>query len=753
MLARGLALHQAGRLEEAEQCYRQVLQREPNHPDALHLLGLVLHQRGDQKHAADLIRRAIQSSPSSAAFHNSLGEVLRAQQRVADAKASFQAALRLQPDYAAAQVNLSLVLESLNDHEGAEQQLRSTLKLAPDFAPAHYNLGRLLFKRGQADLALASLDACLKLAPHVALAHNQRGMVLQSLGRVTEAIASLRQAIALEPDMAEAYFNLGGALSARCEYAAAIDAWRKGLRLDPQQVDAYLHLGAALKALGQMVAAVVVLDEYLRRKPDATEAYAVKAAALAELGRADEAVHCVERALLELPDNMDLLALQADCYYQAGDLATGLALLQACAAKFPDSPVLASSVLFHRAYDPGQDLKALYVAHRQWGRQFGAVLGESHVPGAADVPERKLRIGYVSPDFKRHPIGFLLEPVLLRHDRSQFEVYCYADVPQEDGLTQNFRAAAQAWRDISDKTDDEVAALVRSDAIDILVDLNGHTLGNRLLVFARKPAPLQVSWLGYFNTTGMDAMDYLIADEYSVPNGSPQQFAEEVLRMPHSRFCYAGPPEAPAIAALPALSKAYVTFGSFNHLAKLNASVIAVWSRILQAVPHSRLVLKRKQFADKTTRQRFMNAFKRNGIDTERIELRQGSRHLEMLEEYGDIDIALDPFPYTGGMTTLEALWMGVPVVTLTGESLLSRQSASFLRLIGLEQLVAQDEQAYCMNATQLAADQTQLAGLRAGLRARMLASSLCDCSAFVRELEQAYRQVWRRFCDRKISG
>jgi predicted O-linked N-acetylglucosamine transferase (SPINDLY family) len=315
------------------------------------------------------------------------------------------------------------------------------------------------------------------------------------------------------------------------------------------------------------------------------------------------------------------------------------------------------------------------------------------------------------------------------------------------------RAAAHCWRDISGQTDDEVAALVRSDAVDILVDLNGHTQGNRLLVFARRPAPLQVTWLGYFNTTGLDAMDYLIADEYSVPIGSAQQFSEKVMRMPHSRFCYAGPPEAPEIAKLPALDKGYATFGSFNHLAKLNDGVIATWSRILQAVPCSRLVLKRKQFADKITRQRFMDAFARNGIDAERIELRQGSSHLQMLEEYSDIDIALDPFPYTGGMTTLEALWMGIPVVTLTGESLLTRQSASFLRLIGLQQLVAQDEPAYCLIARQLAEDPAQLAAMRAGLRARMLASPLCDCGSFVRDLEQVYHQVWRRFCNQRVTG
>jgi predicted O-linked N-acetylglucosamine transferase (SPINDLY family) len=748
ILKQGLALHQAGRLAEAEQRYRWVLQQDKKHSDALHLLGLVHHQRGQEDLAADFVARAIRQLPRSAAFHNSLGEIRRAQGRHAEAKSSFQSALRLMPDYAEAYNNLGTVLEAEGNLAEAERHFRHALELAPDIAAAHYNLGRMQLAHAQLEAALASFQACLALAPDSALAYNQAGIALERMGQWQAALESFRRAVELDATLAEAHFNLAAMQAAVRDHESAIESFRRGLRLDPNDADAYYRLADSLRLTGQFEPALQCLDECLKRMSDAVKAYALKADIYSELGKASAGILCAQRVLSKHPDDVDVLTQCADFYCQMGDAKTGVERLQESVRLHPENPVLFSSMLFHLAYRPEYGADQLYALHREWGERYARPLaGQIEPLPVAQDQARRLRVGYVSVDFKRHPVGFLLEPVMAHHDHAAFELVCYSNTPDPDSLTERFKSLADEWRDIRGKSDEEVADLVRADRIDILVDLNGHTSGNRLLVFARKPAPIQASWLGYFDTTGVEAIDYLIADDYSVPRDGSQQFAEEVLRLPHSRFCYTGPPVAPAVAPPPVLERGYLTFGSFNALAKLNEGVIALWARVLRDVPGSRLVLKRKFFEDSATRERFTTLFAEQGVEASRLELRTGSNHEAMLKEYGDLDIALDPFPYTGGMTTLEALWMGVPVVTLAGESLLGRQSGSFLTAIGLERLIAQTEDEYLAIVKTLAQDLPSLSALRAKLRPTMEASPLCDPVTFTRNLESAYRQMWQKFC------
>jgi len=362
-------------------------------------------------------------------------------------------------------------------------------------------------------------------------------------------------------------------------------------------------------------------------------------------------------------------------------------------------------------------------------------------------PDRRLRIGYVSGDLRFHPVGYFLDKVFAAHDASAVEIYCYANTVTSDAITDRLRAASHQWRVIAGLPDEAVVAQIRDDGIDILIDLAGHTDMNRLLMFALRPAPVQVSWLGYFGTAGLGAIDYTLMDKASVPPGDERWFREAIARLPYGRFCYQPHAEAPEPAAPPVCRRGYVMFGSFNNIAKIGPDVVQLWARVLDAVPRSRLLLKWTSLGEARARHRLVEAFAAAGIAEDRLELRGKSPHREMLGEYGDMDLALDPFPFGGGITSCDALWMGVPVLTLPGDRPASRQTLGFLQSLGLDDLVAASPDDYVAKAAQWAGDADRLAELRRTLRPRMAAAPLCDGPLFTRALEAALREMWRRCC------
>jgi predicted O-linked N-acetylglucosamine transferase (SPINDLY family) len=363
-------------------------------------------------------------------------------------------------------------------------------------------------------------------------------------------------------------------------------------------------------------------------------------------------------------------------------------------------------------------------------------------------PQRRLRIGYVSADLRQHPLGFFLEPVLESHDRTHFEITCYSGVVKPDAVTERLRARSDHWIEALAFNDEALAETIRSDRIDILVDLSGHTAGHRLLAMARKPAPIQATWMGYLDGTGLDAIDYLITDEWTAPAAEGgQYFAETLWRLPEVYQCYRAPSYAPPVAPASFTGEGLVTFGCLNNLAKINDDVVDTWSAILDAAPGSRLLLKTSNLDDAPTLQRTRERFAARGIAAGRLLLEGGAPHPEFLAAYGRIDIALDPFPYSGGLSTCEALWMGVPVVKLLDRRFLSRFGASFLAVTGLASLLAETRQDYIRIAADLAADPARLLALRNGLRERMAASTLCRGEVFTPQLESAYRAWWQRWC------
>ena len=431
-----------------------------------------------------------------------------------------------------------------------------------------------------------------------------------------------------------------------------------------------------------------------------------------------------------------------------GDLDKAMSAFEKMVALNPLDFVLHSSLLFALNYSATHSATDIFAAHKNWG---DLMMSTINAPPSLYVNQpvvtRKLRLGYVSPDFRRHAVAYLIEPVLAAHNHEAFHIVCYANVTKEDEVTVRLRSTVSEWRDIAGMNDEAVIDMIRHDKIDILIDLAGHTAGNRLGVFARRPAPIQIAWLGYYNTTGLPAMNYILTDVHANPVGDEQAFVEEMVRLPHTRFCYRPPEYAPSNKPVIAPGEPIVTFGSFNKLVKINQDVVALWSQILQRVPNSRMVLKAKQFVDLNERKRWELLFFEQGIAPDRLDLRGYSPHVEMLAEYIEIDIALDPFPFTGGLTTFEALWMGVPVITLSGETMVGRQTASMLTVMGHNELIATSREQYVQLAVSLAGETDQLATFRKTLRADMAGSPLCDAVGFTGDLEYAYRTLWQHWC------
>jgi protein O-GlcNAc transferase len=576
------------------------------------------------------------------------------------------------------------------------------------------NLGNVLQTVGKLDEAVECYRRALAISPNDATVHANLGSALKALGRLDEAIASFERALALQPGLLHAQANLANAMMVKGNWDDAVALYRTIIAVQPGLPGALSNLGMVLRAQGKLENAVDIYRRSLAINPADPAAHANLGNVLADLGQLAEARASYQQAL----------------------------------ALKPDYAEVRSSILMQLNYDPSIDDVGLFEAHRAFDREIAPLPSRVvRVHVNRRDPARRLRIGYLSSDFYRHPVGYFLLPVLAAHDPDDVEIYCYSGRLVDDSMTTSLRAHAHHWRSTVGVDDDALIAQIAADGIDILVDLAGHTAGNRLPVLACKPAPVQASWIGYFNTTGVSAIDYVLMDDATVPAGAERWFTEQVIRLPAGRFCYAPPDYAPDIVPPPAGANRPVTFGSFNNLTKVTPAVIALWSAVLRAVPDGRLLLKWRSLADPTECARLRQAFAAHGIAADRLELRAATPHAEMLGEYGAVDIALDPFPFCGGMTSCEALWMGVPIVTLPRSRPVSRQTLAFLTELGLADLAASDEADYVAIAATLAHDRDRLAALRAGMRDRMLKTPLRDRVRFTRALEAAYRTMWQHWC------
>lgn len=511
--------------------------------------------------------------------------------------------------------------------------------------------------------------------------------------------------------------------------------WRRALQT--AQLHAHQARFDAFLAACQQIVAL--------RSRDADALISV-ASLLSSFGFVEDARQGYRRVRALAPSDPRPVAGLANLARDCGEHAESRRLYAALLEHLPGDPAIRRNALMSLEYDPEATDSERLAHAKEWGAWAMRAAGGTHRrPPMLSLAGRPLRVGYVSADFCQHTVGLFVKDVFVAHDRQRVLPFAYSAGAVHDWVTEAIRGAC-VFRDVASLDDAALVDVIRRDGIDVLVDLSGHTAGSRLAVFAYRPAPVQVSWLGYFATTGLPALDAVLLDEWHAPMESEAQFVEPIVRLPGGRFCYTPVHFAPTeVAPPPSAAKGMVTFGSFNNTAKLNAAVIARWTQILHAVPDSRLLLKWRTFQDAGMCESVRTAFARLGIAADRIELRGASFHAGLLKEYADVDIALDPFPFTGGLTSCEALWMGVPVVTWPQTRVVSRQTFAFLSAIGLDGLAAHDGDDYVRIAVALANDRERLADLRYGLRQRMRASPLCDVTGFARRLEDALLATARR--------
>jgi predicted O-linked N-acetylglucosamine transferase (SPINDLY family) len=606
-------------------------------------------------------------------------------------------------------LNRLVALSNAGHHAELESRTRALLGRYPNCGFAWKLLGESLYMQGKD--SLSALQKATELLPDDADAFSNLGIVLTNLGHLDEAVTSCRRALKIKPDDVRAYNSLGNALKELGQLDDAVASYRKAVKLKPDYVKAHNNLGNTLQDLGQFNDAAASYSRALKIKPDYAEAHYNFGNTLTHLGQLDDALTSYRRALEIKPD------------YSAAH----------------------GNLLFALNYHPDLGAEDIYQAYREYDVQRGLPLRSTWRAHSNDRnPDRRLRIGYVSPDFRRHSCRFFVEPLLAHHDKSKVEVYAYAELAKEDDVTARYKRYVDHWVPTKGMSDEALAERIRSDGIDILVELAGHTAGNRLLTFARKPAPVSLSWLGYAYTTGLSAIDYYLTDEACAPAGSEGLFSEQPWRIATPAYVYRPGPDMGEVGSLPARQRGYITFGTLTRAVRVNHRMVRVWAELLQAVPNSRLVMDSTNFTDPAMQERMAARFAEHGISRERLEIGCHSPPWDVLR---GIDIGLDCFPHNSGTTLFETLYMGVPYVTLAGRPSVGRLGSSILQGAGHPEWIARTEDEYVKIAVALASDLPALADLRAGLREALAHSPLLDEPAFARKVEDAYRQMWLLWC------
>jgi protein O-GlcNAc transferase len=766
LLSQAVQLHQGGQLDAAASLYQDVLRIVPEQPDALHLLGVLALQAGRPADAVTQIRRAVTHRPESAVYHANLGVALQATGQIQEALAVLERAVALDPRNVDALFNLGVTLQTLDLAEAAVGRYQQVLALVPGHAGARRNLGNALHALGRHDQAVEAYRALLGLGAVDAALLGSLGASLAALEKNDDAIGAFEAATRLAPADPDARLNLAMARHNAGRFQESIEAYQQALALRPDHAEGWQSLGRALCAAERIPdaaesyrRALALVDGIARgttgRPPASIElrlsVMRDLVSALAQTERWVEASE-ISRTIVELaPDDAESWRHLGLMLAVTGAMDEAAPMLERAIDLNPASSDYFSKYVFVLDMLPSTTLERAFMVRRRFNERHAAPLTSearprTYQPGLAD-PRRRLRVGYVSADFRQHSVATCMLTILEHHDPATVEVVCYSNNSRSDEITARFKAVAARWRQIDGLTDDEAAAQIRADEIDILVDLSGYSAGNRLLLFARKPAPVQVTAWGYATGTGLDAIDAYFSDPVLVPPHEERFYAERVVHLPNV-LCYTPPPAPPPIPPLPALSQGFVTFGSFNRAVKITPVVLETWARILQAVPGSRLLLKPTVEDAPSTRERLLGPLARNGIDLGRVEILGQHPHLEHIASFGKVDIQLDTFPHAGGITTLDGLLMGVPCVTLLGERPSGRSSASFLATLGLGDLVAGTTDEYVAIAARLAGDLGRLSHERATLRDRLLASPLGDGDQYTRAVEAAYRGLWERWCD-----
>ncbi|MBW0173034.1 MAG: tetratricopeptide repeat protein [Vulcanococcus sp.] len=782
----GLLEHQCGNTSAALQHLRRAAQSEGAQPFYWVNLGNLLKDLQRPQEAEEAYQRALAQEPGDALALYNLGHLYQLYGRWSDAAATFAQAVGAQNDFVPAWQKLAAMELRSNRREQALAAAEQAVALAPGDAPGWFHLADALGRFGRWTDSKQALERCLALQPQFPEAWNNLGLARKNQGDLDGAMAAFEaalqqappsdpgnasmaaetcanlaqfeldayhleaaqqwsaRALALDPGNAQVQFTQGNVLNALGQYEPAATALRLALELQPDFPEALNNLGNILLNLRRHSESIAIFERAIAQRTDYAEALANLANAQREASYPDLAEQALQEAIRIRPDFAAAHSNLGNAYFDQGKVDLALASYRRGIELGQDDRDFVPNYLFALNYSPSaSDADLAAETRRLCQAKFDDLRSD---PVARDPAARRLRVGYVSPDLWMHPVARFLLPVLEHHDRSRFEVFAYSSRYLKDGMTTEIAKRVEQWREVHQLNDAALADLIRADGIDLLVDLTMYARDCRPGLFARKPAPVQITYLAYVGTTGLAAMDYRITDGVlDPPEGSPLPFSEQPLRLPRCWWSFAVPPPVvsiPLVAPPPCLSSGVISFGSLNNFVKVNEGVRELWAQLVASVPGSRLVLHIKETR---ARQGLLEFFAERGVASDRISLIGYQNGPDYMATYGQIDIALDTAPFAGGTTSFDALWMGVPLVTLAGERSSSRGGASILTSLGRPEWIARSPEEYIAIAQRLAADPQQLAAIRSGLRAELQASPLMDCAGFTRELEDLYRQAWER--------
>lgn len=805
ILQQALTLQQQGAFQEAGELYLSILQADPKHPEANHNMGVLAVQMDQPEAALNYFSTALDAAPSHGQYWLHYIEALYLAGQLEDARQVLALArqqglqgeevdalaVRMQiPEspvphpndapspqqintliglFNAGQLNeaavsaqemttrfpqhefgwkaLGAVYKQLGRSTDALVPMQRSAQLSPGDAEAHYNLGATFQELGRLQEAEKSYRESIKNAPNNAKAHSNLGVILQNLGRCDEAEICYRNALQADPKNAKAHSNLGAILHKLGRYEEAEASLSIALQIDPENAESYCNLGNTLKTVGRSEEAEASYRRAIQIKPEYADAHFNLGNLLRESERVEEAEACYRKAIQISPVHADAHCNLGNLLFDQGFLDQSKACHLQALKYQPQHNMSHSSLLFCISHSDQSDAATLFEEHLRFGEQFEAPLREKWTQHLnSRQPNRTLQIGFISGDLKNHAVANFIEPVL-KHlaGYKRLSLHAYANHVIDDDMSKTLRGYFAYWHPIHPLSDDELAEKIRTDGIDILIDLSGHTALNRLLTFARKPAPVQASWMGYPATTGLQAIDYYLADRFLLPEGEfDDQFIEKIVRLPANApfMPFEG---APPVNALPALKNGYVTFGSFNRLNKINRTTIAIWSQLLRAQPNSKLLL--AGMPQEGNHGDLMDWFKQEGISTDRLELHARSDMNTYLALHHHVDVCLDTFPYNGGTTTLHALWMGIPTLTLAGGGMAGRTGAAILGHAHLESFVAHDTEEFMQKGITLAADLAALSHIRMDLRERFARSAMGQPAAIAAGVERAFNIMWQRWC------
>jgi predicted O-linked N-acetylglucosamine transferase (SPINDLY family) len=723
-----------------------------NNARAYYNFGVSLQELLKINEAAASYRRSLMIDDCFAQAHANLGNVQNSLGNFDEAIKSYQRALELEPNLVEIHNSLGVVLQTIRHFGEAELSYKRALQINPNYVQALSNIGSVYCATGRIDHSIASYRRALEINPRHADTHNNLGFALLTNGMLESAIASFRNAILIQPNFALAYANMGNAFKQLRLFESALESYRRALEIKPDDADIHNNMGNALQSLGLLQDAIVCYRRALAIKPDMAMVHNNLGVALQESGNLDSAVESYKQALEIKHDFAEVHGNLGNALKDMGRLDEAVVSYRNALKIKSDFTDVYSNLLLIINGLPNQAAEFLLAE----ARNFGEIVAANARPYVewSNTPDlsRSLKIGLVSGDLRNHSVGYFIEGILAAltsRPSGRLNIFVYSTHFRSDELTERIKKCCNGWQSAVGLSDENLARQIRNDKIDILIDLSGHTAYNRLPMFAWKPAPVQVTWLGYFATTGVEAIDYLVADPWTIPEDEACHFTEHIWHLPETRLCFTAPEIRLNVSKLPALTNGYVTFGCFNNLIKMNNDVVLLWSQILNKVARSRLFLKAPQLRDANVRQKTIERFGEYGIGGERIILEGFSSRSEYLEAYHRVDISLDPFPFPGGTTSVEGLWMGVPVLTMAGKRFIPRQGFGFLMNAGLHDWVAVNNDDYVNRAVLHANDLLSLSTLRKQLRSQVLASPIFDSARFAGNFESAMVGMWEKWCNK----